>query len=537
MFLTAIAWLFFYIVLSWPLNRMWWGNVGDELLVGNFLANVLLGNPLHDFYYSWLPNFYPPFYFWATGILARPFAHNAIVATKIGISGVILFIFVGVYYWQKFFWHKINKSNFNKKDIISSAWFWFLVPFLYMAMLNFDAFMLKPYEVLSALCSVILIGLISRSFYDKDWSLPKYLFFGISAGLLFLVFYFWWIILIPVFFYLLLSSGFDKKINFKRLIYFSLIVAVVSSVFWGPLFYSYIKYGIENGQAFHFVVQDFYTFIPFYSWSWLAIFYLLGVIGLLIYRKKSFIKASLSVLLICYFYQFFNLFTFYFGNKPIQSSKPFLFLGTATVAVGLAYLLINIYYSYVSALKPKLKKTILIMASLLLFSRMPFVYFIDDPVVLSQIEKDLVKPQATIELAEAIQKNVPDYSQRTWLSSGSTELGLYLPLSYYIANSQHFSHQAALYSERMEVVEAMSKADSPENFMDIIDQTEPKIDTLIFYYNPDSDQDAYYTLFFWLDNFPNGGKDAKVYLPKTLIIDKNWDNVYNNDNWLIFIKK
>lgn len=537
MALTTIAVVVFYLVLSKPLQRMWWGNVGDELFVVGFLGKVLLDGPGHDFYYGWLPNFYPPLYFWVTGLVSRLIASNAIGAAKIGIAGTLLSLFAGTYFWQRLFWHKVNRQSINKKDIIASVWFWWLLPVLYLAMLNFDAIMLKPYEVLAALASVVLVGLTARSFYLKQWTWQLYIFLGISGGILFLTFYFWWLILIPALLFLNLQTGVDKLLNLKRLIYTGFIMALVSSVFWGPLFYSYIKYGIENGQATHFVPYDFYTFVPWQSFSWPATLYLIGLLGLIFFRKKSFIKASLVIWVACHLYQLFNIIIFLLGNRPIQASKPLLFLGTATVAVGLTYLVIYIYQQHISQLKPYWQKTILIGASLLLLIRMPFVYFIDDPVILRQIEIDLVRPQATIQLAEVIKTQVPDYKERIWLSSGSMELNAYLPLSYYIAHNQHFSHHASLYSQRMAKIEAMSQAKTPEEFMAIINQTEPTIDSLLLYYNPKTDNQEFYTLFFWHDNFPNGGKDVQVYLPQALIIESDWQKVYNENNWLIFIKK
>src|SRR3989339_762040 len=83
--LNTLAIFIFYIILFWPLKRMWSGNIGDELFIADFLGKVLLDNPWRDFYYGYLPNFYPPLYFWLTGLISRPFAHNTIVASKIGI--------------------------------------------------------------------------------------------------------------------------------------------------------------------------------------------------------------------------------------------------------------------------------------------------------------------------------------------------------------------------------------------------------------------------------------------------------------------
>lgn len=534
--LNTLAILIFYVILFWPLKRMWSGNVGDELFIADFLAKVLLDNPWRDFYYGYLPNFYPPLYFWITGLISRPFAHNAIVASKIGIALAMLVFFSGSYFWQDFFWKKVNKNQIDKKDIVSSGWFLLLLPLLYFIIIGFDSFVFKPYEALSALLGVILMGIISKSFFMSQWTKKHYLFIGLSGGLLFLLFYFWWLIFIPAILVLVMLSK-NKKLNFKRAVYFSLIIAAISLVFVGPLFWSYFKYGIENGQAMHFVVLDFFTFAPWRDFSFQGLLYLLGLVGLIFFYKKSFVKASLVVLVICYAYQFLNIIYFLIGQKPAAASKPYFFLGSAAIAVGLTYLFIYIYQKYIAGRPAIFQKSFFIIIFLLFLSKMPFADYIDNQNVLAQIEKDLLEPTQTIALAEAIKENVPDYKERTWLSSGSMELGAYLPLSYYIAPSIHFSHHASGYSFRMSKIEEMTLAKNPEEFIAIIDSGTPQpVDTLLFY-NPYSGAGDYYNLYFWVDNYPNGGKDKEMYLPKSLIIDKYWQEVYNKDNWIIFLRK
>lgn len=538
MLLTTVVFVSFYIVFSWPLKTMWWGNVGDEMFVLGFLGKVLLGNPWYDFYYGWLPQFYPPLYFWVTGILSKPFANNAIVAAKIGITGSMVLWFMGSYFWQKYFWNKVGKKS-EDQSIESSAWFWWLMPVLYFVMLDFDTIMLKPYEAISALFGVILVGIIARAFEEKEWLYKHYLFVGVSGGLLFLIYYFWWIMLIPAILIMAIRSRY-KLLNIKRTVLFGLIIFLISSIFIVPLFLSYFKYGLENGQAIYFIPQDFFTHVPWKNLSLQSIMYLFGLGGLLLFARKHFVKAALITLIVIFFYQFFNYIYFLLGSKPMQSSKGFYFLGTAACAVGLSYLVIHIYKKYISQWQPKYSIGIVLFGFILLVSRMPFVYFVDDPVALMQIERDLQPPIDTIQLAEAIKTNVPDHADRTWLSSGSMELGAYLPMSYYIAHNLHFSHHASNYSKRMLEVEKLSKATDAEEFITIIDEGQPrKIDSLLLYNRIETDENGldYYPLWFWHDNFPNGGKDVEVRIPKNLISDKYWQEVCSLDNWIIFIRK
>lgn len=75
------------------------------------------------------------------------------------------------------------------------------------------------------------------------------------------------------------------------------------------------------------------------------------------------------------------------GHKTAMASKHLLFLGTAAIAVGLTYLIIYLYRRYLVNWPSKWQSVLLAGVFLLLIYRLPFVYFIDDPVILTQIEK------------------------------------------------------------------------------------------------------------------------------------------------------
>ena len=228
----------------------------------------------------------------------------------------------------------------------------------YFSFLDFDTIILKPYESLSALAGVILIAIISRSFYLKSWSYKHYIFISLSGGVLFLMYYFWWAVFIPSLFLLALLSK-DRFKNFKRITLFGLIILAISSIFLIPLIYSYFTYGIENNQAIHFIPSDFFIFVPWKVFSLRGLMYLLGLFGLIFFSKKSFVKSSLIVFIFTYLYQFFNIFYYLFGNRPIQPSKHFLFLGTAAISLGLTYLLIYLYNNKIKKLGSKYIKSLI----------------------------------------------------------------------------------------------------------------------------------------------------------------------------------
>lgn len=527
----------FYIVLAKDSQRMWWGTVGDELLVSGYLGHVMFGDAGKDFYYAWLPNFYPPLYFWVTGFVAKFFVHSGIAAAKVGIIGTLIIWFWGTYYWQKLFWSKIFTGDKHNFPLISNKWFFALLPIFLLLISDFDALLLKPYEALAALLCVIWLIFWSVLSIEIKWTKTQYLFLGLSAGLLFLLFYFWWFILLPLIFVLALRAK-GIKTQLKRFVINGVLMALVSVVFWGPLLISFIKYGIENWQAKFFIFSDLFTFSPWSAISWRAMLLLLGLVGLVYFYKKNIaVKSIAGVLIFSYLYQLLSVVLYLTGYHPVQAYKPFMFLGGAALAVGLTMIALHIF-SVVKEKYAQQANIFLLVVLIVIFSQVPLIRWLDDPVVIHQIENDLQVDNRSQKLVGDIKKYVPDYQSRTWLTSGTANLNAYLPLSYYIAFSPHFSHQAAQYSERLAEVQAMSRSQSASDFMNIIKQgKKPQIDSLLFYDDQANNLEGDFTLFFWADRYPNGGQDLLIKIPKKLINEQNWQEVYSQDNWRIFIEK
>lgn len=536
MWLTGLAVLLFYVILAWPLQRMLWGTVGDELFVAAFLQKAMSGGIGHDFYYDWLPNFYPPLYFWVTGSLAKFFTNSAIVAHKGGVIGTIILWFLGSYHLQKLFWHKAPQLAKDEDNVSSSSWYWLLVPIVYFLLLDFDAIVFKPYETLAALGLMIWLIFFVKFIHYQGWPRRYYWYLGILAGLLFLLFYFWWLLVIPVILILYLTV-YRRSDVFKKILWTAVLALVLSLPFLLPLAWSYVKYGWENWQAIFFVPGDFFTFLPYLHLDWQALWWLAGIASLIIFHKNSVVRASLLTLAMCYVYQLTSILYFLAIGRPWQASKPFLFLGTAAMTMALTYGLIYFYNKYIkdfSLERRRLSLTIFCLLCLPLFAPLNFL---DDQGVLTVVEKSLQSPATTINLADGIKNTVPDYQERTWLSSGLPELNAYLPLSYYIANNIHFSHHASRYSQRLSYLERLTQASTSEDFLGIIGEGQPRsIDALLLYDDPKDKQADTYPIYLWLDNYPNGGREQVLYLPQRLVDEKYWHRVYQSGAWSIFIK-
>ena len=217
-----------------------------------------------------------------------------------------------------------------------------------------------------------------------------------------------------------------------------------------------------------------------------------------------------------------------------QAQKPFPLLPAAALALALSYGAVELWHHKIANWPLKNRKLLSLFTVVLFWSLLPWHGFIDNKEVLTQLEKDLAVPTAK-NLAEKIKIAVPDYEQRTWLSSNLPELGAYLPLSYSIAYNPHFSHQAVKYSERLAILELAINAETSEEFLDQLDRIKiGRVDALLLYKTKDQKN---YPLFFWQDSFPNGGREQVLYLPSNLIDEKNWQKIDVDKEWRVFIRK
>lgn len=528
--LTALAVVLFYCFLAWPLKTMWWGATGDENLILAFLTQVLHGNFFRDYYHAWLPPFYPPLYFWLTGSIARFFTMNAVQAAKIGVVLVLAAWFVVPNILKRLY--EKTTSEKAADDPICLSWFWFLVPFFFLLMVDFDTILTKPYEVLPALLVVLLTGLCARSLNAERWTVPHYLFFGIVGGILFMTFYFWFFFAFAVLLVMVLVSQ-TRKRSLVRLIAVGLIMAGIASPYLVPLLLSYLRYGIENWQG-HYLVPDDFMFVVPVSFFVRGMIALAGLATMVFESRRSIFMRSITlVFVLCYVYQQIGALQFLSGMVPLMPLKPFPFLANASLAIGAAYGAIVLVQKYSHRFSLTTQKSIATVVFLLLVPALPFVGFIDTPKVVAQLQNDLDHTVDT-SLVRAIVFSVPDYAERTWLVSDVPAVSGIVPLSYFVSFNQHYSHHAAQFTRHFDLVKRLSTAQTPEQFNATIDEGSPrKIDALALYSSSTSTD---YLLFFWVDNYPNGGKEQVLSIPRHLLENPVWSEKYSSGEWMIFTR-
>jgi len=276
-------------------------------------------------------------------------------------------------------------------------------------------------------------------------------------------------------------------------------------------------------------LEELNLYLPFFSLSVFGVVSLIGLISIIIYRQETVIRILASILLACYVWQVSNAISIFFWQLSFLPYKPFLFLAGATWSLAGAYGLGKF-------LQPRLndkylKFVIFILGWLILTSQLIFGTFIYDTKVRTQIKniKTFAKPE--VEALVNGLGQVKDLDRLTILSSGIPEISAYLPIDYYLSYNIHFSHPAANFSRRYYFVKSLTQAKDSQAFYHLLSEAPlAKIDALLLFKD-----DRGYPFAFWLDNFPQGGREEVFWLDASLI-DRNMFEVLYEDKYFVLFK-
>lgn len=525
--LATITYCAFLTLLLAPLKTMWWGNNGDEMYMAANFTHNLNGGFFTDHYHHFLPTFYPPLYFWITSIIAHPIATNGITTSKIGVLGATAILTIGTYLWMCLYRRLFKETN----PILASSLFYFLIPISLLSLMDFDAFIFKPHETLSAMWAVLLAATLASSLHLPRWNFKQYAFFSLSGAAIFLTYYFWWVLLAPTLLILSLLNT-PRFTALVRVVSIGLATLLLSLPYLYPFLKSALHLGIENFQGIYFSIEDITTFLPWKTLSFPTILLLAGAFGLMMLRRMPWIQGLLVLTGVSYFYQFLNLGVFIAGFHPLLPSKPFMYGVTALFSAGCAALITHLTTTYSEKISPTHHKTLLIAGTVLFFTLSPLIRFIDNPRIQKQFSQNFWQPD-DYATAELIKEKIPDYTSRTWLMSADS-LNSYLPLSHFIAHNAHYTNHLAHFSNRLAYVIDLTASETPETFFQKTQQANPPITALMLYYDKKLNN---IPLIFWLDNFPNAGHEVRYNLSPSLLSSTYWTLISDTENRRIYIKK
>ncbi len=511
----SILWVILALFL-WPLRQMFFGTQGDELFIVAQFTQYMTGDLFSDFYYHNLPPFYPPLYFWLTGMIASLIASSAVGAMKIGLLVLALPLLFGGSYFVFLYFFKKDSSR-------THLWWWLVSITLYLIWIDIPEFITKPYEIISAFITTpIIIWLLSDAYKEKNYI--KTGVAGIIGGLSFLMYYFWWILFAPFVSIVLLIHAIRTRSTqpLTHLVVFGGTTTLIALPYLLPLVTAWARYGMENWQALHLVLDDFNLWLPFFEPSLHGVIALIGLVGFIIYRNIPHLRVALGLFLLGYLYQALNYISYTLGGGTGQPSKPFLFLGGACLTLSAAYVIVQVAQRYRQARIPLAA----LMLGALVVSYASFWFNPETQALYLKAQE----PVRHTQLAQTLVATVPDYATRTWLSSGAPEVNAFIPLKYSIAHNAHFSHQASRFEVRLGLIEQLLASTSPTDFNE---QAEALgINALLLYTDPATQT---HPLFFWVDNRPYGGTTLRLDLNPALI-DASWQQRYADDEWIVYTR-
>ncbi len=516
----------FSLIIAWPLARMWQGSAGDETYMLAFVGRVMFRGFFGDFYYDGLPVFYPPLYFWGAGLLGRLLRlPDAVAAMKAALVVALVTWFAGTYAVQRI----ARRFDIARAAdaVTGTPWFALAVPLAGFFLLDFSDIIVKPYKALAGLCVCVLLGLFAEAVRAERWRPRQIAFFGTIGGLLFLTYYLWWFMAIPALFVLAVGAVGWKR-GIVRVMAVGAVMFGVAAAYLVPLLWSY-RHGIENWQAHHFVPIDFATFLPV-ALDWRLPLFLAGIGGLVLFRRVPFVRAQVLLVAASYLFQLLNIGLFLAGGKPLQAAQPFRWLVTPAIAVGAAYLVVHLGRRFAARWDRDIRVSAAALLLLFTLPLWPMARWLDDPAIQARMVADL-RPSGGVWLAGELRRAVPDWAGRTWLSSGLPELNGALPIDYAIAHNAHYSHPAARFGERLAALEALSRAEG-EGFASALEDM--SVDALLLYRDPTDTETVPFS--FWLDAYPNGGKEAEIRIPMQHFEALGWSRAFDGGDWLALIR-
>ena len=512
--LVSIIFSLSFLIISFNAILPWWGLTGDEIFIFAFLEKVRSGGIFADFFYSGLPPFYPPFYFWVVGLLAKVFGLTAI---KSGFLGVVLILFAVP--WLIYFWLVARgEKNF---------WLLVLLPTTVYVVSSWSAIIVKPYEFISAVLLIFWTIFLIKDISERRIDRKSIIFYGLTGGVLFLTFYFWFLIILLALGFCKLAIKTDLGYFFKNWFLVGSVILIVSLPFTLPLVISYLNFGAENWQPAWFIEDYLDLYLPFFDLSIFGATALLGLISLVWLKRKIEIKVLSSILLACYVWQGISLLTIYFWDAPFLPAKPFLFLGGATLSVAAAYGLTTLAVRF----KNESLKAVFFIGIIFLFASQS----IFSPWLAQEIKLHLnLMNKPLREEFQNLKNNLERVSgleDLTVLSSGTPEMSAFVPLDYYVSYNVHFSHPAANFSTRYYFIRNLSQSFAPDNFYHNLKNSPlGKIDALLLLKG-----DGYYPINFYIDNYPLGGQAVEIHIPASLIDEQYFVKVFE-DKQFVFLK-
>jgi galactan 5-O-arabinofuranosyltransferase len=534
---TGILSALSYLAFVDDMGALLWGLQGDEVTIAAMYQTVASHSFWSDFAYHHLPPFYPPLFFWIFGYIGRIYEWNGIQIAKFSAAITIALLPILLYAVQRWYTRVTTVTEEEKKWIpgVVTA---FLFPLCIYVVIDWDAIIMKPYQVSAAALSILWTMYVGQDAYYRRLTIRRIMVYGVGGGILFMTYYLWLVfgVLALVLFALTVPRT-NQWYYYGRLAFVGVLVLVCASPFIVPLALSYREFGTENFQLGYFTFENMrLEAVMFELFSWRGMVLLGGFIALIHYRRATHIRILLSFFLSSYVWYAIGLFGLLFFAASNQEFKGFYFPDRTILALGFAYG-VERWWRYIDG-EVRLrgwKKTMQIVGLVFLATQMFFGFFVNNPEIIERRHYSRVVDPYIQGVAEFMSRN-PVSDGDMVLHAGIAQLYALVPINTFVYHLQHNSHPAARFSDRMLYLEEIARASTSEEFYHLLTETPyGSIGRLIFFL--DHGQEGY-TIYYDRDNFPHAGKMYTITIKKELFEGSGIEKVYENDRFVVFdVKK
>lgn len=520
-----------FFLLMDDVSLSFWGLRGDEVTIAAMFEMFAHGSYWSDFAFPTLPPFYPPLFFWSFAWLGNIFGWHGVFLHKVSTFTTFLIFPIMLYAVQAWYWRTVRKQfDIDYPQRLA----WFLLPFVFFILVDWDAFILKPYELLAAIGSTLWVVYLLRDLHTHTWSRVRMIVYGVTGGLLFMTYYLWLIFGAMA----IAGSGLfvpkkDQWTFYGRLCLVGVLTLIVSLPYLGPLLVTYHRYGTENWGVALMTMRGIALYALMIQWvSWRGLVFLFGFLILLLYRKQIYVRSLLLLFIAGYVWQIMGWATILFFAAPIQEFKAFDFYHVAIIACAVAFGIERAYnflqkkYSLIDIRIPAG-----VFGLVLVSVHMIFGTFIDDPVVQARRIESRSLREPVAELVEFLQKNRGEFPGPKTVGPGAGELSAFVPMNFYMYFNQHNNHPGTRFSEAYAQLHILATEKNPQKFHEAVRRIPfGPIDRFILFKTEDV---STYRVYFHVDDFPHGASDTWIDFSKEVFVEPHMHRVFENRTFIV----
>ncbi|MFB6355027.1 MAG: arabinofuranosyltransferase [bacterium] len=476
------------------------GNSGDALYITASIQQYAHSWKLTDYFYTNLPAYYPPLYFYILGRLSHFTGISTHIMRNVGLVHVGLlapFLLYGL-------WKKIVPST--------QAVF---ITFAVVGLTSYE-FFLKPYEFLSFTLFVpwwlyYVEDVSQQKPAGRDWTFCTV--GSLIGAVLFCTHYY------PFFIgliYLIIIPVFQFRTQFFTHRFKILSgTALLSAIYWAPLFLSFFRRGMESYKNWWFRPGLAKFPFPYLEFNWKGIILLVGFMGLFFLWEKTLEKALGFFCISVYIWTLLGFFGFFTGTPNLYHKSWYLLHDLLLVSFVLSCFYVYRRWSHLFSAH---KVSILFLIGWVFFVQSWLVDFHRS----KKYQKALhANPRQQV---LAVVDSLP-CSPNCVILTNVWSVFAHRPLRSFISSNALYSHPAGLFKQRLTVLESVFTSTNSKRALSKLNTNQfPQIEIMIL---KNKNKQLYWNVF--VNDFPYTYQGRNYYIPRSLFSEPYFEQTRYKD--------